>query len=67
MASQASLILADEPIGNLDEKNAAQIAAISQNCAHAQGKCVIIASHSAEMAEMADVVLELKKGHVVER
>lgn len=54
------IILADEPTGNLDEETQNDIVSIFRELAE-QGKCVIIVTHSKEVAEHADVVYELKK------
>ncbi len=62
LASNAQVILADEPTGNLDEDTAAEITAILKESAHKSGKCVVIVTHSRELAGQADVVMRLKKG-----
>ncbi len=60
LASEAPVILADEPTGNLDEKTAKEIIRILKAAAHEQGKCVIVVTHSRQLAKEADVVMELK-------
>jgi len=62
LASDAQVILADEPTGNLDEDKAAEITAILKDSAHKSGKCVVIVTHSNELAKEADVVFRLRKG-----
>ena len=62
LASDAQVILADEPTGNLDEDTAAEITAILKGSAHKSGKCVVIVTHSNELAKEADVVMTLRKG-----
>ncbi len=64
LASDASVILADEPTGNLDEDTAVEITNILKACAHQMNKCVIIVTHSNELAKQADVILRLKKGEL---
>lgn len=66
LASDAKVILADEPTGNLDEDTAAEITAILKECAHQMQKCVVIVTHSSELAKQADVTLRLKKGELQE-
>lgn len=64
LASDAKVILADEPTGNLDEDTAAEIAKILKECAHQMNKCVIIVTHSNELAKQADLIFRLKKGEL---
>ena len=64
LASDASVILADEPTGNLDEDTAVEITNLLKECAHQMNKCVIIVTHSNELAKQADVVLRLKKSEL---
>ncbi len=67
LASDAPVILADEPTGNLDADTAEEITAILKESAHAFGKCVVVVTHSGEVAKQADVVLEIKRRHLKER
>ena len=66
LASDAKVILADEPTGNLDEDTAAEIISILKECAHQMKKCVVIVTHSNELAKQADVVFRIKKGQLRE-
>lgn len=52
-------IIADESTGNLDKETKTDIMAIFKDLAK-KGKCVIIVTHSDNVAKMADVVYELK-------
>ena len=62
LASDARVLLADEPTGNLDEETAAEIIGLLKRTAHELGKCVIVVTHSKQLAQEADEVLEMKKG-----
>ena len=64
LASDAKVILADEPTGNLDEDTATEIISILKECAHQMKKCVVIVTHSNELAKQADTVFCLKKGRL---
>lgn len=64
LASEAPIILADEPTGNLDEDTAQEITQILKISAHEQGKCVVVVTHSNELARQADVVFNLKNGKI---
>lgn len=59
IAYDAKVIITDEPTGNLDKETETEIMAIFKDLAK-QGKCVIIVTHSNNVAKMADVVYELK-------
>ena len=65
LASDAPVILADEPTGNLDADTAEEITAVLKESAHAFGKCVVVVTHDRETAKQADVVLEIKRGHLI--
>ena len=54
------IILADEPTGNLDIDTQNEIMEIFRDLAN-QGKCVILVSHSPEVAQMCDECYELTK------
>ena len=64
LASEAPVILADEPTGNLDEDTAGDITEILKESAHQMKKCVVVVTHSGELAKQADVVFRLKKGEL---
>ena len=64
LASEAPVILADEPTGNLDEETAQDITEILKESAHQMNKCVVVVTHSNELAKQADVVFRLKKGEL---
>lgn len=65
LVSDAPVILADEPTGNLDEKTAKDIIALLKKIAHEDNKCVVVVTHSKKLAEEADQVLTLKKKDIV--
>jgi len=67
LVSEAPVILADEPTGNLDEQTAGDIIAILKKLAKERQKCVIVVTHSKEVAEASDVVLELSRRSLVEK
>lgn len=64
LASDAQVLLADEPTGNLDERTADEIIELLKKTAHNLGKCVIVVTHSKHLSEEADKVLEIKDGAV---
>ena len=64
LASSASVILADEPTGNLDEDTAHDVTALLVERARSLNKCVIIVSHSSEVAAEGDVILRFSHGKI---
>ncbi len=56
---QPPLILADEPTGNLDAANSAEVARLLFDTAHELGLCVVVATHSPAVAQRADHHLRL--------
>ena len=62
MVSEAPIILADEPTGNLDDETAKDIIAILKRMALDRQKCVIVVTHSEEIAKYGDVILEMTDG-----
>ena len=55
------LILADEPTGNLDLETESEIIEIFENLAKNENKCIIIVTHSTNVAKKTDEVYELNK------
>lgn len=64
LSVKPAIVLADEPTGNLDEDTAGDITEILKESAHQMKKCVIVVTHSGELAKQADVVFRLKKGEL---
>ena len=63
LANEPNIILADEPTGNLDKKNELMVFEELKNLSLA-GKLVIVVSHSDEIKNYADIILELKDGEL---
>ena len=60
-----SLILADEPTGNLDSKNSETIVKLFKELNKKLNQTLIIATHNLDIAKQADRVLELKDGKII--
>ena len=61
------LVLADEPTGNLDDANAKAVMALLSEMTHQAGKTLIMVTHSRKMAALADRVLTIEEGKIVEK
>lgn len=59
LSSNAPIIFADEPTGNLDQDNAESIMNILQRLAHDKNKCVVVVTHDMRFATMSDVQLTI--------
>lgn len=62
LATNVELILADEPTGNLDEEMEQEIIDIFKRLAHEHDKCVVVVTHSNEIALQSDQAFLLRKG-----
>jgi ABC-type lipoprotein export system ATPase subunit len=60
------LLIADEPTGNLDNASGAQVLQLLRQSATRFGATVLVATHSAEAAAMADVRISLRDGRIVD-
>ncbi|MCD6410189.1 MAG: ABC transporter ATP-binding protein [Candidatus Verstraetearchaeota archaeon] len=65
LANDPLVILADEPTGNLDSKSGMQVVKILKDLT-LKGKTVVIVTHNMDIARMADRVVKLRDGKVVE-
>ncbi|WP_347028022.1 ABC transporter ATP-binding protein [Intestinibacter bartlettii] len=65
LVANSPVILADEPTGNLDSNTEEEIIEILKTSAHKHGKCVIVVTHSKDLASKSDVILELKDKKLV--
>jgi len=62
LATGAGVLLADEPTGNLDSQNTANVMEILTRLAHEDGYCVIIVTHDPAIAEASDHVYRMRDG-----
>lgn len=62
LSTNVDIILADEPTGNLDEEMEQEIVSIFKDLAHNHDKCIIVVTHSTEIAQQSDETYILKKG-----
>ena len=60
-----SLILADEPTGNLDSKTGEEVMALLKELNREQGITLIVVTHDEEVAAYADRIVKLRDGNIV--
>ena len=66
LANRPSLILADEPTGNLDSKTSDEVIALLKMSAKKYGQTIVMITHDDEIAQVADRILVIEDGQVVD-
>jgi putative ABC transport system ATP-binding protein len=66
LANAPPIVLADEPTGNLDTANGRHIMELLRTIHERRGTTVVLVTHDAELAALADTRLVLRDGRVVE-
>ena len=65
LANNPPIVLADEPTGNLDTTNGRHIMELLREVHRSRGTTIVLVTHDAELAAMADARLALRDGRVV--
>ena len=65
LANKPSIILADEPAGNLDSQTSSTIIELLRGLSRSEGTTVIVVTHDAVVADQADRVLRLEDGRLL--
>ena len=65
LVTGSSILLADEPTGNLDTENGNNIVSILKDLAHNNKFCVIVVTHDLDIASVADKTLSLRDGRLI--
>lgn len=66
MASEGSVLLADEPTGNLDTKNEEKIVGLLKELAHEEHYAVIVVTHNPKVAMETDTILRMQDGSLID-
>lgn len=66
LINEPDIILADEPIGNLDSKTGTEVMMLLQKINHEKGKTIVQVTHSRESADYSQRIINLKDGKVCE-
>ncbi len=66
LVHEPDLVLADEPTGNLDDDSARGVLGLLVRLARERKKTVIAVTHSADVAALADRILAIRDGRVIE-
>ncbi|MGZ3391757.1 MAG: ABC transporter ATP-binding protein [Isosphaeraceae bacterium] len=67
LANEPSLLLADEPTGNLDSRSQNEVLQLLDDLRQRQGLTLIIITHSPEVAAAAQRVIRMRDGRILER
>jgi putative ABC transport system ATP-binding protein len=67
LANDPPIVLADEPTGNLDSATGRQVIDLLVQVNRQRGRTLLLVTHDAELAALADEVIALRDGRVVER
>ena len=62
LVNDPALILADEPVGNLDDENAGRIAKLLANACRERGKTLILVTHDRDLIHPVDHVFDMRAG-----
>jgi ABC-type lipoprotein export system ATPase subunit len=65
LANDPGIILADEPTGNLDSKNSAQILELLQNLHREKGTTLVLVTHDMQVASAAQRVVTMRDGLII--
>ncbi|GMQ60397.1 ABC transporter ATP-binding protein [Vallitalea sediminicola] len=65
LASNPDIILADEPTGNLDSKTSDEVISLLKMSAKKYGQTLVMITHDAEIAQMAERIIVIEDGKVV--
>ena len=66
LAHDPSLVLADEPTGNLDLETGTKVLDLLDNLTRKRGKTMVMVTHGREVVGIADRLLTIREGHLVE-
>ena len=66
LAKNPKILLCDEPTGALDYKTGKQVLELLQNTCRKQGRTVIVITHNSALAAMADRVIRINSGRVID-
>ena len=65
LASKPSIILADEPAGNLDTRTSDDVIGLLKMTGREFDQTIVMITHNPEIAQMADRVIRIEDGHIV--
>lgn len=66
LINNPSLVLANEPTGNLDSKSSEEVMSMLKMCNQSYGQTVIMITHNLDIAKQADRIITISDGKIVE-
>ena len=67
LAGTPSIILADEPTGNLDSKTSQDVLSLLKVTSDKFGQTIVMITHNEEIAQMADRIIHIEDGCIIRR
>ena len=67
LATKPAILLADEPTGNLDSKTSQDVLSLMKVTGQKFGQTMVMITHNEEIAQLADRIIRIEDGRIVER
>ncbi|MFE2035734.1 ABC transporter ATP-binding protein [Streptomyces scopuliridis] len=67
LANRPALLIADEPTGQLDAQTGLAVMELLRTVVHSEGVAALVATHDPQLLDLADRVIELSDGEIIER
>ncbi|MBE5901497.1 MAG: ABC transporter ATP-binding protein [Lachnospiraceae bacterium] len=65
LSGKPTIVLADEPTGNLDSRTSQDVLGLIKVSAEKLGQTIVMITHNEEIAQLADRIIRLEDGHIV--
>lgn len=65
LANSPELVLADEPTGNLDSSTGDEVVTLLRDLVKREGKTLVVVTHDARLADLADIRLQMRDGQII--
>ncbi|MFD7638927.1 ATP-binding cassette domain-containing protein, partial [Streptomyces sp. NPDC059873] len=66
LANRPALLIADEPTGQLDARTGLAVMELLRTVVHSEGVAALVATHDPQLLGLADRVVELSDGEIIE-
>lgn len=66
LINEPTIIMGDEPTGNLDSKNSDRVFDIFKKLSHEQGLSLLVVTHDHDFAARTDRIIEMEDGRIID-